>query len=253
MTPTIPIQVYGINLLVRLMVRGPRRRSRALSEGLADPLRRSDRARRRLRRGRQRVPRDARAEGHRRLRGVGRRGRGTLLLHRGRGVSRHPARLQSSCPFPTSSPAWPARASRPIKAALACVDEAELIELTRALIRISQRRPPGRRRRHRGRRRAPRRSLVRPSRGSTSRSRRSRPAARTCSPGSARRAAAQSLLLEGHTDVVTEGDPAEWTHPPFGAELVDGRIYGRGAADMKSGLAAAMIAAAAIKRSGAAL
>ena len=62
-----------------------------------------------------------------------------------------------------------------------------------------------------------------------------------------------SLLLEGHTDVVTEGDPAEWTHPPFAAEVVDGRIYGRGAADMKSGLAAAMIATAALRRSGARL
>ena len=59
-----------------------------------------------------------------------------------------------------------------------------------------------------------------------------------------------SLLLEGHTDVVTEGHAAEWRHAPFGAELVDGRIYGRGSADMKSGVAAAMIAAAAIKRSG---
>jgi len=34
----------------------------------------------------------------------------------------------------------------------------------------------------------------------------------------------KSLLLEGHTDVVTEGDPAEWSHPPFGADLIDGRI-----------------------------
>jgi succinyl-diaminopimelate desuccinylase len=62
-----------------------------------------------------------------------------------------------------------------------------------------------------------------------------------------------SLLLEGHTDVVTEGNAAEWRYAPFGADLVDGRIYGRGSADMKSGLAAAMIAAAAIKRSGARL
>jgi len=62
--------------------------------------------------------------------------------------------------------------------------------------------------------------------------------------------AGSTLLLEGHTDVVTEGDPAAWTHPPFAAELRDGRIWGRGAADMKGGLAAAMIAAAAIKRSG---
>ncbi len=60
----------------------------------------------------------------------------------------------------------------------------------------------------------------------------------------------RSLLLEGHTDVVTEGNAREWTHAPFGAELVQGRIYGRGAADMKSGLAAAMLAAGAIKRSG---
>jgi succinyl-diaminopimelate desuccinylase len=60
----------------------------------------------------------------------------------------------------------------------------------------------------------------------------------------------RSLLLEGHTDVVTEGDARAWSHPPFAADLVDGRIYGRGAADMKGGLAAAMVAAAAIRRSG---
>lgn len=60
----------------------------------------------------------------------------------------------------------------------------------------------------------------------------------------------RSLLLEGHTDVVTEGDPALWTYPPFSAELADGRIHGRGSADMKSGLAAAMVTAAAFKRTG---
>ena len=60
-----------------------------------------------------------------------------------------------------------------------------------------------------------------------------------------------TLLLEGHTDVVTEGDAREWTHPPFGGDVVDGRLYGRGSADMKGGLAAALIAAAVIKRSGA--
>ena len=63
----------------------------------------------------------------------------------------------------------------------------------------------------------------------------------------------RSLLLEGHTDVVTEGDAAAWSHPPFGGDREGDRIWGRGAADMKGGLAAAMIAAAAIKRSGARL
>src|SRR5919201_4721402 len=65
-----------------------------------------------------------------------------------------------------------------------------------------------------------------------------------------KRPGSRALLLEGHTDVVTDGNPAEWKYAPFSADLVNGRIYGRGAADMKSGLAAAMIAAAAIKRSG---
>jgi succinyl-diaminopimelate desuccinylase len=64
------------------------------------------------------------------------------------------------------------------------------------------------------------------------------------------RSTGPTLLLEGHTDVVTEGDASLWSRPPFGGDLVDGRIYGRGSADMKSGLAAAMAAAAAIKRSG---
>ena len=46
------------------------------------------------------------------------------------------------------------------------------------------------------------------------------------------------LLFAGHTDVVPPGDEAAWRHPPFAAEIVDGTIYGRGAADMKSGIAA---------------
>ncbi len=59
------------------------------------------------------------------------------------------------------------------------------------------------------------------------------------------------LIVEGHTDVVTPGDPARWTHPPFGATAVDGKLYGRGTADMKGGVAAALFAARAIQRSGA--
>ena len=47
----------------------------------------------------------------------------------------------------------------------------------------------------------------------------------------------------GHTDVVPPGDGALWTHEPFGAAESDGKIYGRGAADMKSGVAAFIAAA----------
>jgi succinyl-diaminopimelate desuccinylase len=58
------------------------------------------------------------------------------------------------------------------------------------------------------------------------------------------------LILEGHTDVVTEGDPSLWSVPPFGAVVRGGRLYGRGAADMKGGLAAAIGALAALGRAG---
>jgi succinyl-diaminopimelate desuccinylase len=136
-----------------------------------------------------------------------------------------------------------------VEAALASLDEAELIDLTRALIRIS--------------------SVVRPGEAGANEAAVARHVeawltkqgfdleVHEVAPGRpnvvawlGEKGTGKSLLLEGHTDVVTEGNPAEWTHPPFGAELVDGRIYGRGAADMKGGLAAAMVAATAIKRSG---
>ena len=50
--------------------------------------------------------------------------------------------------------------------------------------------------------------------------------------------------FNGHTDVVPLGDEAAWSKPPFGAEISDGYLWGRGATDMKSGVAA--FAAAAI-------
>ena len=53
------------------------------------------------------------------------------------------------------------------------------------------------------------------------------------------------LLLLGHTDVVPVGDG--WTRDPFGGDLIDGRIYGRGASDMKGGLAASLAALAALR------
>ncbi len=59
----------------------------------------------------------------------------------------------------------------------------------------------------------------------------------------------KTILFEGHTDVVTEGDPDEWEVDPFGGELKEGRIYGRGACDTKGNLAAMIFAAKALKDS----
>ena len=55
--------------------------------------------------------------------------------------------------------------------------------------------------------------------------------------------AARTFGFNGHTDVVPPGDPADWTHPPFSGEERDGTIWGRGAVDMKSGVAAFACAA----------
>jgi succinyl-diaminopimelate desuccinylase len=59
-----------------------------------------------------------------------------------------------------------------------------------------------------------------------------------------KRGANRSFGFNGHTDVVPVGDRAAWTQDPFGAAVIDGWMYGRGATDMKSGVAA--FAAAAI-------
>lgn len=56
------------------------------------------------------------------------------------------------------------------------------------------------------------------------------------------------LILEGHTDVVTPGDEALWRYPPYGGVVEGGRLYGRGACDMKGGLAALVGALLAVKR-----
>ena len=51
------------------------------------------------------------------------------------------------------------------------------------------------------------------------------------------------LVFAGHTDVVPPGDAKRWSHPPFAAEVADGALYGRGAVDMKGGIAAFVAAA----------
>ena len=50
--------------------------------------------------------------------------------------------------------------------------------------------------------------------------------------------AAPNFCFAGHTDVVPVGDRAAWSHDPFAARIVDGRLFGRGAADMKGAIAA---------------
>ena len=59
-----------------------------------------------------------------------------------------------------------------------------------------------------------------------------------------KRGAARTFGFNGHTDVVPIGDAAAWSVDPFGGEIKDGMLWGRGASDMKSGVAA--FAAAAI-------
>ncbi len=54
--------------------------------------------------------------------------------------------------------------------------------------------------------------------------------------------AAPHLVFAGHTDVVPPGDPASWRFPPFSGEVADGKVWGRGACDMKGGVAAAVAA-----------
>jgi succinyl-diaminopimelate desuccinylase len=59
-----------------------------------------------------------------------------------------------------------------------------------------------------------------------------------------RAAPGRHLCFAGHTDVVPAGDAKLWRHEPFGGEVADGVLYGRGAADMKGAIAAFVAAAA---------
>ena len=52
-----------------------------------------------------------------------------------------------------------------------------------------------------------------------------------------------TLVLNGHTDVVPAGDHDEWSYPPYDGVVDDGRLYGRGSVDMKTGIAVAMLTA----------
>ena len=127
---------------------------------------------------------------------------------------------------------------------LSFVDEAGLVRLAQALVRIDTQNPPGNEgalaafaAEHLGRSGlACEIQEVKPGRSNF--------LARLGSEG-----ARPHLIFNGHTDTVPAG--GGWTHDPCGGEIADGRLYGRGAADMKGGLAAMIMAVEAIVRSGA--
>jgi acetylornithine deacetylase/succinyl-diaminopimelate desuccinylase family protein len=60
----------------------------------------------------------------------------------------------------------------------------------------------------------------------------------------------KSFILCGHVDVVPAGDASAWERDPFGGEIADGRVWGRGAVDMKGGVAACIAAVHAIRKAG---
>lgn len=60
----------------------------------------------------------------------------------------------------------------------------------------------------------------------------------------------RSLTINGHIDVVPAGDANDWNFPPYGGELHDGKIYGRGSLDMKGGVGSMLFAALILKRLG---
>jgi acetylornithine deacetylase len=65
-----------------------------------------------------------------------------------------------------------------------------------------------------------------------------------------RHGAGRRLILSGHLDVVPVGDPATWSVDPWAAELRGGELYGRGACDMKGGVAAILAAVRSLRASG---
>jgi putative selenium metabolism hydrolase len=60
----------------------------------------------------------------------------------------------------------------------------------------------------------------------------------------------KSIAFDGHVDIVDVGDPALWNRDPFSGDVEDGILYGRGASDMKGGVAASVYAGALLKQRG---
>lgn len=60
----------------------------------------------------------------------------------------------------------------------------------------------------------------------------------------------RSLIMNGHIDVTPEGPPKGWTLPPYGGQIREGKLYGRGASDMKAGLVGCLFALRSLKAAG---
>lgn len=128
------------------------------------------------------------------------------------------------------------------------VDQERLVELTKSLVRIDTRNPPGNE--------APIEEAARAAlEGRAAAWQRIEPAPGRMSlvaeidhpdgPNPSR----PTLIVNGHLDVVPVNADA-WSHDPFDPQVVDGRLYGRGTADMKGGIAAAICALDVLERSG---
>ena len=60
----------------------------------------------------------------------------------------------------------------------------------------------------------------------------------------------KSLIFNGHIDVVPTGEEGKWTHSPWGGEFIDGKVYGRGSADMKAGCVVNLMVVKALQKAG---
>ena len=128
------------------------------------------------------------------------------------------------------------------------VDQEQLVELTKSLVRVDTRNPPGNE--------APIEEAARAALdGRAAAWQRIEPAPGRMSlvaeiahpegPNPSR----PTLIVNGHLDVVPVNADA-WSHDPFDPQVVDGRLYGRGTADMKGGIAAAICALDVLERAG---
>lgn len=128
------------------------------------------------------------------------------------------------------------------------VDTGGLVELTRAMVAVDTRNPPGNEApieevvRQALDRWAPRWTAVEPAPGRLS-------LVAELSHPDGPRPGRPTLIVNGHLDVVPVNAEA-WSHDPFDPQVVDGRLYGRGSADMKGGIAAAICALDALERAG---